>query len=737
MVSWKNIVCTTAVAIGLSALSVHGQVVAFDVNNEGAGVCATATTALNPNVSNPMLCRGLGVAFVTTANAYNSNGWTLAGTEADAIAANDFVAASFVVGAGFNANITDLVANLQRSNTGPQMVFVRSSVDAFATTLASGAPPTALAPVTFDIPDITGAAGTIEFRFYGFGAGTTGGTLRFQDGAVPSLSINGSVQTGGGGDPQGACCFANGSCQFITAAQCSTAGGVYQGNAVTCVQAGCPAPIGACCVNGFCTGDVSQAECLATPGATWGGDGTSCGTFVCPIPLGRCCLPNNTCVEMISAADCGAQGGTGWVLNGFCDNFICTPTTGACCLPDQTCVIAEAADCTVQSGVYMGRGIACGSVSCAPATGANLVAKYDFDVNRVGIGRNLSFTLLPTGPFTSAGDGWGVYQRFFSASVPFTLLDDSLSIFELDTLGIVSEAKLDKWFGTNDLQNPDNLSGAGTATWVFDIVGFTNLSISLDMAAMGDFEAAATMTSVADSYVIAASIDAGSPQALFTMTVDEADSLVYTMAGGALVTLDDPLMVNGSTVLNNVFRNFVAAITGTGNALTITLTVTNDSDEAFTFDNIMIMGDTAGPATGACCLTNGTCAVQTSADCAIAGGSYLGDGQACVQATCNALNVACCINGTCSVVSLEACNFQENSTVDSFGASCSGVTCPAVFCDADWCQDGVVGVPDIFCFLSDWFANDPIARNYGGTNGVPAIFAFLSIWFATGIGPCP
>jgi len=65
-------------------------------------------------------------------------------------------------------------------------------------------------------------------------------------------------------------------------------------------------------------------------------------------------------------------------------------------------------------------------------------------------------------------------------------------------------------------------------------------------------------------------------------------------------------------------------------------------------------------------------------------------------------------------------------------------TCPGgpAFCDADWCQDGSVGVPDIFCFLSAWFANDPTARNYGGNPGVPAIFAFLSIWFATGTGPC-
>ena len=73
-------------------------------------------------------------------------------------------------------------------------------------------------------------------------------------------------------------------------------------------------------------------------------------------------------------------------------------------------------------------------------------------------------------------------------------------------------------------------------------------------------------------------------------------------------------------------------------------------------------------------------------------------------------------------------NFFEITNVN-----CSGG--PA-FCDADWCQDGTVGVPDIFCFLSAWFANDPVARNYGGNPGVPAIFAFLSIWFATGTGPC-
>ncbi len=54
----------------------------------------------------------------------------------------------------------------------------------------------------------------------------------------------------------------------------------------------------------------------------------------------------------------------------------------------------------------------------------------------------------------------------------------------------------------------------------------------------------------------------------------------------------------------------------------------------------------------------------------------------------------------------------------------------AVGCAADYNGDGVRDVPDIFAFLTDWFAGVPRAVNFGGTPGVPAIFAFLSAWFA-------
>ena len=53
-------------------------------------------------------------------------------------------------------------------------------------------------------------------------------------------------------------------------------------------------------------------------------------------------------------------------------------------------------------------------------------------------------------------------------------------------------------------------------------------------------------------------------------------------------------------------------------------------------------------------------------------------------------------------------------------------------CVADYDCSGTVNVPDIFAFLSAWFANDP-ATDFDGSGlpvAVPDIFAFLSAWFA-------
>ncbi len=55
---------------------------------------------------------------------------------------------------------------------------------------------------------------------------------------------------------------------------------------------------------------------------------------------------------------------------------------------------------------------------------------------------------------------------------------------------------------------------------------------------------------------------------------------------------------------------------------------------------------------------------------------------------------------------------------------------PRFCCPVDYNLDGVVNVPDIFVFLSSWFAGDPQADfNQTGGIGISDIFDFLAAWF--------
>ena len=187
------------------------------------------------------------------------------------------------------------------------------------------------------------------------------------------------------------------------------------------------------------------------------------------------------------------------------------------------------------------------------------------------------------GAFGSPGDGFQVYQRDVSTSIPFAVLDDTVSVFPGDTLGIIGEDNLDGFFGVTDTENGDNPSGDVSASWTFDISGAENLTLSIDMGAMGDFEAA-------DTFTWSYQIDGGPVMTAFQSTVDETGGQTYTLDGGTVVTLDDPMLVDG-TVLNNDLQTLTTALAGTGSVLTLTLDAnTNGGTEAFAFQNIAIEG---------------------------------------------------------------------------------------------------------------------------------------------------
>jgi len=91
----------------------------------------------------------------------------------------------------------------------------------------------------------------------------------------------------GQGDPPGACCFPDGTCQMLTQVDCATFAGTFSGSGTSCYPNPCPQPppptTGACCLVGSCV-TVTEATCTYMGGAYYGG---SCTPNPCPLPPGQ------------------------------------------------------------------------------------------------------------------------------------------------------------------------------------------------------------------------------------------------------------------------------------------------------------------------------------------------------------------------------------------------------------------------------------------------------------------
>jgi hypothetical protein len=124
-------------------------------------------------------------------------------------------------------------------------------------------------------------------------------------GAFATAYISKLFFTSGNPNVTGACCFNDGSCQFITLANCQAGGGSFRGENVTCAAANCPQP-GACCFpSGSC--EVRFELACTGSGGTWSGAGTSCTPNTCPQP-GACWLSDGCAIVMEGV--CTFAGGT-------------------------------------------------------------------------------------------------------------------------------------------------------------------------------------------------------------------------------------------------------------------------------------------------------------------------------------------------------------------------------------------------------------------------------------------
>ncbi len=222
------------------------------------------------------------------------------------------------------------------------------------------------------------------------------------------------------------------------------------------------------------------------------------------------------------------------------------------------------------------------SLALVPAAAATpdepVVVASDLDGDPVGL---LAYeNAAPT--FSSAGDGFGVFQRDVSDSIPFSLLDDSAAGFPSDSLGIIGASQTGRFFGATDTENADN-TGPVTATWTFDVAGVeAPLFLNVDAGAMGDFEASG------DTFAFAAGFDGAAPTDVMDASVDEATSRSYTLDDGDTFDLDDPIDLAG-TPLDDDLVTVSAALAGVGDTLTVSFTAqTNGGSEAFAFDSLVI-----------------------------------------------------------------------------------------------------------------------------------------------------
>ncbi len=230
-----------------------------------------------------------------------------------------------------------------------------------------------------------------------------------------------------------------------------------------------------------------------------------------------------------------------------------------------------------------------------------IVAAQNFDGGAINVSTPLSSNKNDAN--SPAGDMFGVRNRLNRVNtfgLPFAISDDSVTaaegntVFAADALGLVGRNKLDSFFGAADTVN-GNGPDAGVASISFSIAGFSDLTLSIDIDGMGNFEAA-------DLFDFTYAIDGGSEQTFASFRADESASKTYrAMDSGSTPTIDDPLALVGSPTVfldksiaaTGAFDTFTRSIRGTGSNLTLFFRATTDgSDEAFAFDNIVIRSTT-------------------------------------------------------------------------------------------------------------------------------------------------
>jgi len=189
----KGTTWSTGVEISVTP---RAALLAWEFNGIAGNEATFASTTQGANISTTApsneITRGAGIVAATNADRFNANSWDVA-TIADAITNNEYFEWTIEANDGFSMSLSSLVLNLQRSGTGPNSFALRSSLDNYATDLATFSV-TGTSTETQNIA-LTGFENLIQpitFRLYGAGATGPAGSAGFE-GTGNDLAINGTT----------------------------------------------------------------------------------------------------------------------------------------------------------------------------------------------------------------------------------------------------------------------------------------------------------------------------------------------------------------------------------------------------------------------------------------------------------------------------------------------------------------------------------------------------------------
>jgi hypothetical protein len=617
-----------------------GGIVYFDITLSApitvSDIAINTSTGAGASFSIDVFITALGGSYV--GNTFNSAAWTPISSGSGIAAAQDqpsnvdvtdFTLQAGTYGMGIRYNNVN-IKYTGRNNTAPPTVFSNANVTINCGTSQS------VPWVTTPLPPT---------------ARVWNGTITY---TLTSTTAN------------GACCFGDGSCTFVTSVSCSGNAGNYQGANIACASVTC-VHTGACC-------DTSSGACsLSANGAAgcsgltaYQGDLTACGNNICG--LGACC--NTTDGTCLIAAIGGCGPGTTFILG----TTTCQPTGQPCPQPTPP----SNNECTGALSVTVGLSV----------FGSNVGATQSFAMSATGLGSCTQGTIA-TGFHR---DVW------YALNVPTTgqyVIDTCGSgiadtIVSIHAACPVTQANM---IGCND-DSSQNIACPG---------------------ATGNSRIAPLTLNAGQTYYIGV-MGYNGAFGNFLLTV----SPVGVCCAGASCSLTNAstcggTFYTGTTCSPNPCSAGSGACCSTAGACSVGLFIACTNGGTWTPGGTCNPNECPQP--GSCCSAAGTCSISLLASCPSP--ATWTEAGVCTPNDCPTPGTCCALTGVCTFVTFTACGINHTWTPDGscqpnpcpqFGQCCSLLGgCSLVFqfeCTGAWsagsvCNPNPCPQPGACCSTSD------------------------------------